>query len=482
MTTCSYSFCMSLLHSLWQSGILLLLYWIFNQLFLRNNSPIARRNFLFALLLIQIIAFITGFVSGCFLSPTTLSNELLNTIAIPFISTQKWLAFAPYLFMTYWIILAYKLAQSFLSWNRFKQQYVQGLEKPSIDLKLFTATKAHQFGIRRKVTLWFSTHIHTPVTFRFFKPVILLPVALVNQISTDQAETLILHELSHIKSNDYLLNWVLIITEKIFFFNPFFSSICSSIRLEREKSCDINVLDFEYSPTLYASTLVQAERLKRSTPEFQLAAVNRKKQLLHRIEFFTNSSNFNKKTTLDISGPIIGLLLLFAIYTAVLFNSGFSSPQSAGTGILPMTLQPQYNRELNEMVFENTGYQEPVIKKLNQRPAAVKYCKSAPAPNNPAILNIAMNDSNAAELFQPGQPIAMNIAEKTNNGSRQIVIKEESSGLKSSTVKVYWLKFENGKWVLQPDWMLAARKIEHADSTYMFHDSSMQRNRVYPLQ
>ena len=106
----------------------------------------------------------------------------------------------------------------------------------------------------------------------------------------------------------------------------------------------------------------------------------------------------------------------------------------------------------------------------------------APAPHNQAILNIAMNDSNAAELFQPGQPIAMNIAEKTNNGNRQIVIKEESSGFKSSTVKVYWLKFENGKWVLQPEWMLAARKIEHADSTYMFHDSSMQRNRVYPLQ
>ncbi|MBK6635063.1 MAG: M48 family metalloprotease [Chitinophagaceae bacterium] len=53
--------------------------------------------------------------------------------------------------------------------------------------------------------------------FWFFKPVILLPVALVNNISTQQAETLILHELAHIRTNDYLLNWFLLTAETLFF-------------------------------------------------------------------------------------------------------------------------------------------------------------------------------------------------------------------------------------------------------------------------
>jgi len=52
--------------------------------------------------------------------------------------------------------------------------------------------------------------------------------------------------------------------------------------------CDMNVISFEYSPALYAETLLLAERMKRLTPVFQLAAVNRKKHLLQRIRFFTS--------------------------------------------------------------------------------------------------------------------------------------------------------------------------------------------------
>jgi beta-lactamase regulating signal transducer with metallopeptidase domain len=38
------------------------------------------------------------------------------------------------------------------------------------------------------VNFWYSDVVTTPLTFGYFKPVILLPVALVNQISTKEAE------------------------------------------------------------------------------------------------------------------------------------------------------------------------------------------------------------------------------------------------------------------------------------------------------
>ena len=101
---------------------------------------------------------------------------------------------------------------------------------------------------------------------------ILLPVALLNNINTAQAETLVLHELSHIKTNDYLLNWFLVVADTIFFYNPFVSALCRRIRIEREKYCDINVIAFAYSPALYAETLLKAERIKQMIPNFQLAA------------------------------------------------------------------------------------------------------------------------------------------------------------------------------------------------------------------
>src|SRR5262249_18703553 len=153
-----------------------------------------------------------------------------------------------------------------------------------LDMKLFTQEKAFQFGINKKVAVWLSNSINTPLTFGFLKPVILLPVALMNNISTKQAETLIIHELVHIKMNDFLLNWFMIAAETIFFFNPFVAFICKRIRLEREQHCDVSVIAFNYQPALYAEALLKAEQIKRMIPDLQLAAVSTRKQLLHRIQ------------------------------------------------------------------------------------------------------------------------------------------------------------------------------------------------------
>jgi beta-lactamase regulating signal transducer with metallopeptidase domain len=210
-----------------------------------------------------------------------------------------------------------------------------GLQKPGIDLKLFTELKAHQFGIKRKVKLWLSNSINTPVTFGFFRPMILLPVALVNNISVQQAETLILHELTHIRTNDYLLNWFLLFADTIFFYNPFVTALCNKIRMEREKNCDISVMAFEYSPALYAETLLQAERIKQLIPNFQLAAVNRKKQLLQRIRFFSTSQNFKQPLRFNIIAPLIGLFLLLFLSSAILFNTGNPVSSVSADSTLP---------------------------------------------------------------------------------------------------------------------------------------------------
>ena len=54
--------------------------------------------------------------------------------------------------------------------------------KPPVDIRLFTKAKAIELGIKRQVNIWLSEHIQSPMTFGYFKPVILLPVALLNHI------------------------------------------------------------------------------------------------------------------------------------------------------------------------------------------------------------------------------------------------------------------------------------------------------------
>ena len=366
------------------------------------------------------------------------------------------------------------------SWHHFKQQYKTGLQKPSVDLKLFTELKAVHFGIKRKVKLWLSSSVHTPVTFGFIKPVILLPVALVNNISTRQAETLILHELTHIRTNDYLLNWFLLSAETIFFFNPFVMELCKKIRLEREKNCDIHVMAFEYSPALYAETLLQAERMKQLVPNFQLAAVNRKKQLLQRIQYFTNEKIINKTLRFNIVAPLVGLVLLLVLSVSVLFQSGKSTalPVSSTSDIhyLPFSdyMIPDSEFEHQTITENKTSNSATENLELNQ-PVIENNIKLVPQPVSKPVEQII------EEIVKPVDiNFALPVSTTENNDARQIIVKEEGSG--SASVKIYYLSFENGKWILQPEWIITAREIINDSLNRKIDSLKNTLKRFYPAQ
>jgi beta-lactamase regulating signal transducer with metallopeptidase domain len=459
----SYGFCMAMLHSFWQAALLLLLYNFIDAVLFRNNSPLAKRNFLFAMLASQVTLFLLTFY--IYFSGATADNIIAalaqNLSALA--GSGNIQLVTPWLFGCYLLVIAYKMSKAVYTWRSFKLQYKQGLQKPGADLKVFTQLKAHQFGIKRKVQLWLSNTVNTPVTFGFFKPIILLPVALVNNISARQAETLILHELTHIRANDYLLNWFLLFTDTIFFFNPFVSAICKKIRLEREKYCDISVIAFEYSPILYAETLLKAERIKKMVPSFQLAAVSRKKQLLHRIQFFTNDKNLKQHTRFNILAPVLALFLLLLFSSSLLFNSGSAVSSSHVTAAMPYL--PINTLELREADYVNTTlpaqYElETKTKKAGKQSYAATIA-AAPLPKTKEAVTDDQLDEELADLYstQPDPVFAMPATTQQNEAGRQIIIKEESSGSKTSSVRVYNLRFENGQWILQPEWILTAKEV-----------------------
>ncbi len=481
MTQLSYSFCMSMLHSLWQAGALLLCYMIVDKVFLQKDSPLVKRNFLFLLLGTQGTLFIITFFIYFFAGGNEAAAISFRNMLPGFLSNENVQLVTPWIFCAYVLIISYKLVKAVYTWYCFKQQYKQGLQRPEIDLKLFTESKAHQFGIKRKVKLWLSSTINTPVTFGFLKPVILLPVALLNNISAQQAETLILHELTHIRANDYLLNWFLLSAETIFFFNPFVALVCKKIRLEREQYCDISVIAFDYAPSLYAETLLQAERVKRLIPNFQLAAVSRKKQLLHRIHFFSTDKNFKQEKRISFIAPLVGLFLLVGSFSFMLLHSGGTAITYSIT-TTPPGFYPTSSAEINDAVIANTPLPEIKTPDLNailakvekQRPVIEKQLKKL----QPLIRSIEKN----AEEFsdEVSKDFVTPIVEKENDAARQVIVKEESSGSRSASIKVYWLRFENGKWVLQPDWMATA--MENTGDTLTKRLDSGRVKKLLPPQ
>jgi beta-lactamase regulating signal transducer with metallopeptidase domain len=486
MPQLSYSFCMSMLHSLWQAGLLLLVYFFAEIVVQQKAYPLQKRNWLFVLLLSQIILFILTFSIYYF---NTADNSGVNSIShtiTNILSANSIHAATPWLFSFYLLVISYKMTRALYEWIHFKKQFHSGLQKPAIDLKLFTAAKANHFGIKRKVQLWFSNTITVPVTFGFLKPVIILPVALINQLTLQQAETLILHELTHIKTNDYLLNWFLIIAENIFFFNPFVLTLCKKIRLEREKYCDSNVIAFEYAPLLYAETLLKAQYMQQQVTQYQLAAVTGKKQLLQRIQFFTDKKNNVSPKKRPFIMPILAGLLI-TIFSAVLFFQYTITAKpvkiSADVAVTPFT---QVTSELNTPLMVNNileSFTEENLKSLvevveQQQPIIEKQLKKI-APVIKAIKDKvqAMQAKNEAEVQQAkemdDENILTPISIKENDATRQIVVKEEQSGSKNATVKVYTLAFINDEWVLIPEWMLAAKEVLTDSIPAAITDSSL---------
>ncbi len=477
MMAFSYSFCMTMLHSLWQAAMLVLLYLAVDNIMHKNNAPLAKRNVLYAALFTQVVISIFTFSFYFFDSSTSSGIGIMTSAVTSLISVETLQAAAPWIFGIYIFAISYKLLQALINWYRFKLNFKTSLQKPVVELKLFTELKAHQFGIKRKVKLWLSHSVQTPVTFGYFKPVILLPVALLNNISVTQAETLILHELAHIRTNDYLLNWFLILAETLFFFNPAIIGICKRIRLERELNCDIQVISFNYSPALYAETLLQAEKMKKAIPAFQLAAVNNKRNLLHRIRFFTNEKVLTEPFRFNIVAPIVGLILISMLSIALITESGsshFSVNATAGIPYLPVNNSLVTNADLGKTIVNEFSAKENISENINEDPLVNISNKTKPTPvvkTKPVDLVYETESS-----FLP-ENLIIPVAEKENDAAKQIIIKEESS--EGAIVRVFYLSFEDGKWILKPEWIISAKEL-NTDSLSVKKDSLIKHS--YPAQ
>lgn len=101
---------------------------------------------------------------------------------------------------------------------------------------------AGQIGIRQAVRLAQSELVKVPVAVGWLKPVILLPMGILLQLSPEQLESILWHELAHIRRRDYLVNILQGLVETVFFFNPGLLWLSSLIRAEREACCDDIVL------------------------------------------------------------------------------------------------------------------------------------------------------------------------------------------------------------------------------------------------
>jgi bla regulator protein blaR1 len=97
---------------------------------------------------------------------------------------------------------------------------------------------AGNLRVSTPVVLLESCLADSPMVIGHFRPVLLMPIGLLAGLPATQIEAILLHELGHIRSCDYLVNVWQRLVEGLLFYHPAVWWISRVIRTERENCCD----------------------------------------------------------------------------------------------------------------------------------------------------------------------------------------------------------------------------------------------------
>jgi len=221
----------------------------------------------------------------------------------------------------------------------------------------FVRESARHLGITRLIELAESASITTPMVIGFLKPVILLPAGMLTGLTTSQLETVLLHELAHIKRRDFLVNFLQTILETIFFFNPFVWILSNEIRKEREYCCDDLVMKRHGDAMAYAHALVRLAEARLASPVLALPLSNDRNVLLQRVKRIMEKP-FKRS---DRNRIVIPALLLIVGLVSVSWMAAEEKQDTAETAedILHDTIPPdtvngaRYSRKTIIRIDEN---------------------------------------------------------------------------------------------------------------------------------
>lgn len=187
------------------------------------------------------------------------------------------------------------------------------------------AALCEKLEITQTVKFLQSNLIETPVVVGWLKPIILVPASVFLQISPQQLETIIAHELIHIRRYDALVNLAQSFIEILFFYHPCAWWISSVIRTEREFAADEAVLEIlENSQIIYAGALANLEEIRQTakiTAPPVLVAANGG-HLMQRITKILQKNTERKRVNSAWSATLALALLSVVLLTVFSFNTG----------------------------------------------------------------------------------------------------------------------------------------------------------------
>ncbi len=328
----------SLLHSIWLGAIAAIIAAII-LITTRHSSPLLRYHLLCVLLMMFCIG--TGYIVHFEIMHSNLQQE-----ALPFsaeitedsgvnnkVSVNDDSAFSvneniiqifrkySFLFVGLWLLVViYKLIWFTADFKMLGKIRNGSTGSPGTDWEKRLAFLSSCVGINSTVLLKLSSETTVPMVIGVFKPIIIFPLVLFNSLSNAEAEAILLHELAHIRRQDFLVNILQRLTEIIFFFNPPVCWISELIRRERENCCDDIAISVTQDKRQYIYALVafQEHHLNNQQGQLYTAFPGDGHQVFNRVNRIL--TNHNKSLN-----KMEKVFLASAIFFTVIVTLAFSS-------------------------------------------------------------------------------------------------------------------------------------------------------------
>jgi bla regulator protein blaR1 len=325
----------SVMHAIWQFTVIMGLYYIAIKLSARSRAAVRHNMALLALVAMPVTFLIT------FLRQYNVYRNARMIVSLEF-NDLSWAASAgetpiyilnkeipllldriepyiPFIFWFYVIGLVFFSLNGLFGYirlNSMRRRYIQPMPQDWI-------IKLRQFAKRAGVSgihTFLSSKVDVPMVAGMIRPVILLPVSMLTTLSPEQAETIILHELRHIRNYDHYINILQNIIEILLFFHPATWYISKQLRAEREKRVDEWVVGESKSPLPYAQALLHLEQNRGHALQPALAATQSKTLLLTRIKniMTMKTRTFNPGKNLAALLTIVAAVFMLAWYDPAL--------------------------------------------------------------------------------------------------------------------------------------------------------------------
>ncbi|MEK7724598.1 MAG: M56 family metallopeptidase, partial [Acidobacteriota bacterium] len=259
--------------------------------------------------------------------------------------------------------------------------------------------------IKQTVKFLQSKKVEIPVVIGWLKPVILVPASAFLQISPKELETILIHELIHIKRCDYLVNFLQSLVEILFFYHPCVWWISAKIKAEREFAVDEFISQmFDTDRFIYAKALASLEEI-RSIPTTNLVMAANGGNLMKRIENILDGNRKINSKNVSIWSAVFAITFIVGISAGIYWikTSDSGKPKNERkVAILINTYRNNHGKvEYEHLLQLQTKYKIPatwivdgdLIETLKQNGLARDFFRQVKESNSNFILNVPNMDS-----------------------------------------------------------------------------------------